>query len=164
MRVRFLWWRSTGADTASQHRHMMGVPLGAGRYLIQPTSTTQTLPDTPDWTNAFTCWAVLGICLRISKWTNMAARLTTFCYISKIVHWNMFLKTFWARSKPCSWLVSQTQHGATRMHCTASYIDNEWEPGVLWISAIRVALILPNAGISIAESVHRSDKMWFISR
>ncbi len=28
------------------------MPLGDGLYLIQPTSTVQTAPDTPDWTNA----------------------------------------------------------------------------------------------------------------
>ncbi len=75
-------------------RRLMGVPLGDGQYLIQPTSTAQKPPDTPDWTNAFTRWAVLGICSGISKRTNMAAHSTTFCYISKTVHWNVFLKTF----------------------------------------------------------------------
>jgi len=101
---------------------------------------------TPDRRNAFTPWAVLRICLRISKpttnKTNSVACLATFCYIMKIIHQNVFLKTFAARNNTYScwiwisgwqWFVcmSLPRHSpippCRAMHCTAAYIENVWK-------------------------------------
>ncbi len=91
-RGRFLTWGNSLLPCIGR---LMGVPLGDGWYLIQLTSTLQTPPDTPDWTNAL----VTGLsCSRISH----GGLLDYFCFVSKIVHWNVFLKIFQARNKPCS--------------------------------------------------------------